>query len=87
MNTKNQLSHFVTYGDYDSIKTLYAELTHQKANLDKYFTLFLDKFSNKMKPETLDTPLWKMYREKVKQYHEIDTSMKIAEYYLKRNHV
>jgi hypothetical protein len=38
-----------------------------------------------MDPDETDTPVWKLYREKTKEYSELDKTIKIANYYLKKN--
>lgn len=50
-------------------------------SLDKFFTLFLDRFEKQMNPDNPDTPIWKLYRAKTKEYHRVSTDIRIARYY------
>jgi hypothetical protein len=36
----------------------------QKMKLDKFFSLFLEKYERKMDPDKTDTPIWKLYKTK-----------------------
>jgi hypothetical protein len=55
--------------------------------LDKFFSMFLDKFSDKMDPKVTNTNIWKLYNKKTKEYADLEQVIKAAEYYLKKNHV
>lgn len=71
--------------DSQTLNEIYISLLNQKMKLDKFFSLFLDKLGDKMDPDETDTPVWKLYREKTKEYSELDKTIKIANYYLKKN--
>jgi hypothetical protein len=62
----------------------YRDQQLQLMKLDKFFTMFLDKFSSKMNPENTNTPIWKLYKEKSKEYNELCRDIRITEYYIKR---
>jgi hypothetical protein len=62
----------------------YRDQQLQLMKLDKFFTMFLDKFSSKMSPEKTNTPIWKLYNEKTKEYNELYRDIRITEYYIKR---
>jgi hypothetical protein len=51
--------------------------------LDRFFTMFLDKFAKEMDPDTPDTPIWKLYRKKTLDYNRIATDIRAARYYEK----
>lgn len=53
-------------------------LVAKKMILDKFFSYFLDKV--KMDPDKPDTPAWKLYHTKSKEYHDVDREIKILNY-------
>jgi hypothetical protein len=66
----------------------YNHLLVQKMKLDKFFSLFLDKFEKDMDPDKTDTPIWKLYKAKFKEYNKISQDLKSEEYWInKENHV
>jgi len=71
--------------DRQTLNEIYISLLNQKMKLDKFFSMFLDKLGDKMDPDETDTPVWKLYREKTKEYSELDQAIKAASYYLKKN--
>ena len=78
---------FVTSFGVQNKKDLYAKrdsLIVQKMKLDKFFTLFLDKFSNKMDPEQVDTPIWKLYKTKLKEYDDIQRELTSTIYFINK---
>lgn len=83
----NELVNASTYGDTNKLVSLYQSLVVDKMRLDKFFSMFLDKFSDKMDPKVTNTNIWKLYNKKTKEYSELEQVIKAAEYYLKKNHV
>jgi hypothetical protein len=71
--------------DYNGIADLQNELTIKRMKLDKFFTLFLDKFEKKMNPDVTNTPVWNLYKTKLKEYESIQRSITLTTYYLKRS--
>jgi ubiquitin C-terminal hydrolase len=63
--------------------TLYVE----RMRLDKFFTLFLDKFERNMDPDNTNTPIWNLYKTKLKEYDDVQRSIKAADYYLTKQNV
>lgn len=76
-----------TFGDVDEIQKIYVQLLNDKMKMDKFFSMFLDKLGNKMDADKTDTAVWKLYRQKTKEYSELDQAIKAANYYLKKNYV
>lgn len=74
-----------TYRDVNSIQGIIMDLMTEKMKMDKFFSMFLEKCGGKMDPEKTDTPIWKLYRSKTKEYSDINQALKAAEYYLKKN--
>lgn len=83
----NELVNASTYGDTNKLVSLYHSLVVDKMKLDKFFSMFLDKFSDEMDPKVTNTKVWKLYNNKTKEYIDLNQVIKAAEYYLKKNHV
>jgi len=52
--------------------------------LDKFFSMYLDKFERKMDPEKTNTPIWDLYKKKLREYGDLQQVIKAAEYYMKK---
>jgi hypothetical protein len=61
------------------------DLIVQKMKLDKFFSMFLEKFERKMDPDNTNTPIWKLYKSKLKEYGLIDQEIKNTEYWIRKN--
>ena len=59
----------------------------ERMKLDRFFTLFLDKFERKMDPDNTDTPVWKLYKQKLKEYDKVQHDIKSAEYWISKQYV
>ena len=59
-------------------------LVCQKMKLDKFFSMFLEKFERKMDSDNTDTPIWKLYKAKLKEYGKISQEIKNEEYWIKK---
>ena len=56
--------------------------------LDKFFSMFLEKFERQMDPDKTDTPVWKLYKNKLKEYEKVQHDIRSAEYWInKERHV
>ena len=62
----------------------YQELLGVKMRLDKFFSMFLDQYGDKMDSDNTDTPVWKLYKTKLKEYDTVSRSIKEAEYWMKK---
>jgi hypothetical protein len=60
------------------------ELQVQKMKLDKFFSMFLEKFERKMDPDRTDTPVWKLYKTKLKEYDDISRQLKATDYWIRK---
>lgn len=58
-------------------RTLYTE----KMKLDKFFSMFLEKFERKMDADETDTAIWKLYNAKLKEYDAIQRGIRTSTYY------
>lgn len=71
-------------GDKDGLSRVYVDLVKQRMKLDKFMTLFLDKFERKMSYEDMDTNIWNLYRKKYAEYETLSQVIQTAEFYLGR---
>jgi len=62
----------------------YNDLQVQKMKLDKFFSLFLEKFERQMHSEKIDTPVWKLYKNKLKEYEKVDHELKATGYWINK---
>lgn len=58
----------------------HAQLVIDKMKLDKFFSLYLDKFGSKMDHEKPNTKIWALYKQKMTEYSTLNTSIKTLEY-------
>ena len=87
MNTLQQLSALAGDRNYDGIRKVQSELFVERMKMDKFFSMFLDKFERKMDPDNTDTPVWKLYKAKLKEYGELERAIKSSNYYMTRPNV
>jgi hypothetical protein len=69
-----------------SLNEQYNDLVVKKMKLDKFFSMFLEKFERKMDPDNTDTPVWKLYKTKLKEYGKINQEIKNTQYWLTKEH-
>lgn len=60
------------------------ELVITKMKLDRFFSMYLDKYGSKMDPDKVDTNIWKLYKAKMKEYAELNTKIKTLEYRIQK---
>lgn len=87
MTTIRELSQLAGERNYQAIADAKSHMLVERMKLDKFFSLFLDKFERKMDPDNTDTPIWKLYKAKLKEYEELQRSIKSSDYYLTRPNV
>lgn len=87
MNTIRELSDLAGDRNYQAIADARQSMLVERMKMDKFFSLFLDKFERKMDPDNTDTPIWKLYKAKLKEYEELQRSIKSSTYYLTRPNV
>jgi hypothetical protein len=62
----------------------YSDLQVQKMKLDKFFSMFLEKFERQMDPDRTDTPVWKLYRNKLKEYEKVSHELRTTQYWISK---
>jgi len=70
--------------DRESLDKMMDTLTREKAILNTFMSKFLDKFERKMNSDKVDTPIWDLYKTKMREYNQIDGLIRSAQYYLER---
>jgi hypothetical protein len=65
-------------------KTKHHELLMQKMKLDKFFTMYLDKFEKYMDSEKPNTPVWKLFKKKSEEYSKLNQEIRNVEYWIKK---
>ena len=58
----------------------------ERMKLDKFFTMFLDKFERQMGSDKTDTPIWDLYRKKLKEYDNVQHGIREAQYWINKEH-
>jgi len=61
-------------------ESLYIE----KMKMDKFFSMYLDKFGMKMDPDKPNTSIWNLYKSKLKEYDAISQKIKHVEYWISK---
>jgi len=62
----------------------YNSLQIEKMKLDKFFSMFLEKFERKMDADKTDTPVWKLYKTKLKEYDKVSQEIKNTKYWISK---
>lgn len=82
MSTEQQIISLASSSNYDGLIQAKNKLVIQRMKLDKFFSMFLDKFEKNMDADDVDTPIWKLYKTKLKEYDSVQRSIKLSDYYL-----
>lgn len=84
MTAESKILSLASYQDYNGIADYRHDLVIDRMKLDRFFSLFLDKFEKKMNPDITDTPIWKLYKAKMKEYAEVSRAITLSDYYLQK---
>jgi hypothetical protein len=60
------------------------ELLMQKMKLDKFFTMYLERFDKQMDCDKPNTPIWKLYKQKSAEYNKLSQEIRNCEYWIKK---
>ena len=71
-------------GDAESVVKIKTFLVKERTVMDKWFDKYLEMFERKMSTEDLETPIWKLYKTKSKEYSELNGLIKTADIYIKK---
>jgi hypothetical protein len=61
-----------------------ANLQIEKMKMDRFFSMFLDKFGDKMDHEKPGTKIWQLYKSKLKEYDAINVKIRHLEYWISK---
>jgi hypothetical protein len=70
--------------DVQALEKIKAVLVKERTVMDKWFDKYLDMFERKMSTEDTETPIWKLYKTKSKEYSELNGIIKTADIYIKK---
>lgn len=70
--------------DVESVVKIKNYLVAERTVMDKWFDKYLEMFERKMSTEDLETPIWKLYKTKSKEYSELNGIIKTADIYIKK---
>jgi hypothetical protein len=70
--------------DLDALLKVRDGLMKDLKVMDKWFDKYLDMMDRKMKPETPNTPEWKLYHKKSDEYSDLKTLIKVADAYVRK---
>lgn len=60
----------------------YNDLLLHRMKLDKFFSMFLEKFERQMDPDNTDTPVWKLYKTKLREYEKVQHEIISTKYWI-----
>jgi hypothetical protein len=60
------------------------DLQMEKMKLDRFFSMYLDKFGAKMDHEKPNTKIWALYKTKLKEYDEVSRKIKHLDYWISK---
>ena len=75
------------YADKEKLKQQQSLLMADKMKLDKFFSMYLDKVGSKMDADVPNTPIWKLYKEKLNEYDSLTRRIRVLDYYIRGAHV
>ena len=70
--------------DVVALEKIRTALLKQRITLDRWFDKYLDMFEKKMNADEPDTPIWKLYKQKSKEYSELNGVITTADVYIKK---
>jgi len=73
--------------DIVALEKIRTSLIKQRISMDRWFDKYLDMFEKKMNSDEPDTPIWKLYKQKLKEYDKVQHDIKSAEYWISKQYV
>jgi hypothetical protein len=70
--------------DIVALEKIHLSLIKQRKAMDRWFDKYLDMFDRKMNPEETDTPVWKLYKSKSREYSELNEVITTANAYINK---
>lgn len=81
---RDKISLCVIDHDLPALVKVRDSLVKDRKVMDKWFDKYLEMMERKMKPETPNTPEWKLYHKKSDEYSELLTLIKTADNYVRK---
>lgn len=85
MVTRREISDLFINGEVEQLSKVLMDLRMIKMKMDKQFSEFLDDKSNKLDYDELETDSWKMYKQMMKEYAEVDGLITQANYFFNQS--
>jgi hypothetical protein len=57
----------------------------EKMKLDRFFSMYLDKFGDKMDSDKPNTKIWSLYKSKYNEYEKLNQKIKHLDYWIAKN--
>jgi hypothetical protein len=70
--------------DLPALEKIRSALLKERKVMDKWFDKYLDMFDRKMNPEETDTPIWKLYKSKSREYSELNGLITTSNAYINK---
>lgn len=70
--------------DVVAVEKIKAVLVRERTVMDRWFDKYLEMFERKMSTEDTETPIWKLYKTKSKEYSELNGIIKTADIYINK---
>jgi hypothetical protein len=70
--------------EFNKLQEHLNNLLVKRANMDKDFSKFLDKYDSKMNENPFH-PAWDLYRESTTKYNKLEYEIKSCNYYLNKS--
>ena len=84
VENRDKISLCVIEHDLPALIKVRDGLEKDRKVMDKWFDKYIDMMDKKMKPETPNTPEWKLYNRKFEQYTDLVTLIKTADSYVRK---
>ena len=83
MSMNNLIKDLYNRKDVKKLNEIKTELSFKQKQMDLFFDEYLEVFDDKMNASaTQDSPEWKAYKDKYKEYTDLKSDLKLVEYYL-----
>lgn len=83
---KSKISECVVFGKFGELQAIQNELIQERMEQNKFFSDFfgVDVYHEMEVSDDTDTPMWKEYKAKVKEYQDISSLLSLCNYYSNR---
>lgn len=83
---QTNLLNYVNHAIPTDMREVYDVLVVEKMKMDRFFSEFLEETESEMnESNTFDSPAWVTYKQKLKEYANIESFLNQSKYYLNKN--